>query len=296
MNVKILVVYHKPSTLVKNEVFSPILVGAATNDAKQYFEDTALFDDDVDNISNKNPLYNEMTAVYWAWKNYDKLGNPDYIGLNHYRRFFVFEKLKSPYQEAKDIDGKFFDRIKYSQENISSLLSEGDYIAPMPSSRQSVRLNYARAHRIEDLQLVEKIIADKYPQYLNAARSYLDGNKAYFHNMFVFDKETFFEYCEWMFDILFEFENASEFPPDRMFISERLTGIFLTKLEEDGKKGVFLPTLYLTGSKQPLKAAIAQTKENLRLKNSSMLYAFKPIILYFTPKFILRMRRSKNAK
>ena len=43
-------------------------------------------DNAYDNISELNPLLNEMTAVYWFWKNYKPL--PDYVGFNHYRRFF----------------------------------------------------------------------------------------------------------------------------------------------------------------------------------------------------------------
>ena len=45
-----------------------------------------LGDDTGDNISELNPYLNEMTCLYWLWKHYDEIGNPEYIGLNHYRR------------------------------------------------------------------------------------------------------------------------------------------------------------------------------------------------------------------
>ena len=54
----------------------------------------------------KNRNINELTALYWAWKNYDKLGNPDYIGLMHYRRQFSKEAL-SAYQK--------YDIIAYNE-------------------------------------------------------------------------------------------------------------------------------------------------------------------------------------
>lgn len=34
-----------------------------------------------------NSELNELTSIYWAWKNYDWTGT-DFIGFNHYRRFF----------------------------------------------------------------------------------------------------------------------------------------------------------------------------------------------------------------
>jgi len=296
MNVKILVIYHKPSEIIKNRIFAPILVGAGKSEFKTQFEGSAYFDDCGENISDKNPRYNELTAIYWAWKNYEKLGSPDYIGFCHYRRFFIFEERKSPYYEATKAEADFFDAIAYSEENVKRILDSNYYIAPIPSSRQSVKSNYARAHRIEDLELALEIIREKYPDYASSAEKYLDGSKAYFHNMFVFDKETFFTYCDWLFDILAEFEKRAEVLPDRFFISERLTGIFLTKLEQSHKKGCFLPTLYLTSAKQTFKEAIAQTKSNFRSRQSGILYAMKPIIVYFTPKWILRARRRKNAK
>ena len=55
----------------------------------QWMLDNMIGDDTGDNISELNRNFNELTAIYWAWKNYDKLGNPDYIGLAHYRRFLA---------------------------------------------------------------------------------------------------------------------------------------------------------------------------------------------------------------
>ena len=36
-----------------------------------------------DNIDDLNPLYNEITALYYLWKHH---GDTDYVGLEHYRR------------------------------------------------------------------------------------------------------------------------------------------------------------------------------------------------------------------
>ena len=52
-------------------------------------------DNTGDNISKLNSHYCELTAMYWAWKNMDKLNNPDYIGFMHYRRLFNFNNRRT---------------------------------------------------------------------------------------------------------------------------------------------------------------------------------------------------------
>ncbi|WP_298497297.1 DUF4422 domain-containing protein, partial [uncultured Helicobacter sp.] len=96
-NVKILVSYHKPSVLFKDEVLTPIHLGRAlskeahkdgkvSDEEYEWLCENMIGDDTGENISHLNRYFNEMTGIYWAWKNYDKLGNPEYIGLCHYRR------------------------------------------------------------------------------------------------------------------------------------------------------------------------------------------------------------------
>lgn len=41
-------------------------------------------DDTGDNISEKNPVWCELTPLYWAWKNLPK---SEYFGMAHYRRY-----------------------------------------------------------------------------------------------------------------------------------------------------------------------------------------------------------------
>ena len=94
---KILVSYHKPSTLIKNDIFIPIHVGRDLKDKESkdgkinlddynWLLENMIGDNTGDNISSKNRKYCELTAIYWAWKNYEKIGNPEYIGFMHYRR------------------------------------------------------------------------------------------------------------------------------------------------------------------------------------------------------------------
>lgn len=81
----ILVCAHKQDACLKTPPYQPVQVGRAISQTELPF---AVGDDTGDNISDRNRHYCELTAHYWAWKN---LHDADYIGLNHYRRYFDFE-------------------------------------------------------------------------------------------------------------------------------------------------------------------------------------------------------------
>ena len=72
-----------------------------------------------DNISDKNETYCELTAMYWAWKNIKKI-YPDieYIGLNHYRRYFDFDHIFIPWRQESlsDIKNYRINRKKLNQK------------------------------------------------------------------------------------------------------------------------------------------------------------------------------------
>lgn len=114
-NIKILVAYHKPDVLIQSDILQPIHVGRSLLKKKcdtksienlKILQEEMIGDDTGENISDKNDSYNEMTAIYWAWKNYGALGDPDYIGLMHYRRHFYLNKISEqiPYFECNKIE------------------------------------------------------------------------------------------------------------------------------------------------------------------------------------------------
>lgn len=240
-NVKLLICYHKPATLFKDEIFTPIHVGRANARKKfkpddknfQWLLDNMIGDDTGDNISDRNGSYNEMTSLYWAWKNYDKLGNPDFIGLMHYRRHFVFrEDEKIVYNIENFDEDTYLQEINYSPEKVYEMLEGCDFITHI-GKVINVYNHYIENHRKEDLDLAVEIMLEKYPEYKEITKEYFAGDYSNFCNMFIFNKKLFFEYCEWIFDILEEFERRVDVSEKRFFISERLTGIFIAKLMAD---------------------------------------------------------------
>ena len=87
--VKIFISYKDRHKILKSDILTPIQTGRAIAD--EIFDDM-IGDDTGDNISAENDIYAELTAQYWVWKNYDKIGNPDYVGFMHYRRHFIFNE------------------------------------------------------------------------------------------------------------------------------------------------------------------------------------------------------------
>ena len=247
---KLLICYHKKDVLLKDEILTPIHVGR-TLARKRLGEDNPDFkwlvenmvgDDTGENISAKNSSYNELTAVYWAWKNYDKLGNPDYIGLMHYRRHFIFRPSIDVVEDVDGIDDNYFKRINYNKETIEHLFDDCDYVAHI-GHVDEVYKHYKENHHIEDLDLAISILKDKYPEYATTADAYLKMSYVNLCNMFIMPRNMFFEYCSWLFDILQEFENKVDLSDKRLFISERLTGIFI---EYQKRKGLRQKSLSAT--------------------------------------------------
>ncbi len=88
--VRIVIAAHKKAELPEEECYLPVLAGAALRRGEENLPPYEP-DDQGDNISAKNPLYCELTALYYAWKHLDC----EALGLVHYRRFFAGKKRPS---------------------------------------------------------------------------------------------------------------------------------------------------------------------------------------------------------
>ncbi len=215
-DIKIIVATHKKYWMPSDPMYLPLHVGREGKENLGYTGDNT-----GDNISLKNKNYCELTGLYWAWKNLDA----DYIGVAHYRRHFV----------GKSGGGNKRDKV-ITQVQLEQILKETDIVLPKPRNYY-IETNYSQyvhAHHAEDLDVTREILDEKYPFYVKAFDESMKRTSGHRFNMFIMKKEFFRQYCEWLFDILFELEkrlDISNYSKNDArvfgFVSERLLDVWL---------------------------------------------------------------------
>ena len=208
-NVKILVCCHKDSPLPKDDLLLPIQVGAKISNVSLNIQrDDQINGNEVENISDKNQGFCELTALYWAWKNIKKIyPNLEYIGLNHYRRYFAFDEVRSTGSAIQRHVDTISD-YKVDKCKLEKILSSGKIVTnPKAKLKCSVGASYEHAHNSTDLRILHDVVKELYPEYLDAFNEfYIRTNYFYDCNMFIMPFSEFGQYCEWLFSILFETE------------------------------------------------------------------------------------------
>lgn len=223
-DIAIIVATHKKYLMPSDEMYIPIHVGKEGKPDLGYIGDNT-----GDNISEKNANYCELTGLYWAWKNL----NSDYIGLAHYRRHFsLSKKSKNP-----------FDNV-LKKDELEILL--GKYQIILPKKRhyyiETLYSHYAHTHYKEHLDIVRKIIKEKYPDFLTSFDKTMKKTSGYMFNMMILPNNFMNEYCSWLFDILFELEKEINQPDLSAFqgrfygrVSEIMLNVWLTNKIDAGE-------------------------------------------------------------
>lgn len=259
--IKILISHRERRTVIQSDILQPIQTGC--DEASCCFPDM-LHDNDGPNISDQNAKYCEFTAIYWAWKNYDKLGNPDYIGLMHNRRHLLFnQSLPVPDEKMTWLEPKgsvyLFPPIcpKYmpyiADEAISSYFPKYDVlvIGPqefVPTKYDTIypgpimKTRYLNTAGTEKrfFDIFEKTVCQYAPEYTEELNKFLSGNIMYLCNIFVMRKDLFMQYCKFIFPLLEKIDSqvdSRDFPPAKKrflgYLGEYLTTLFIFRLKKN---------------------------------------------------------------
>ncbi|MDR0950063.1 MAG: DUF4422 domain-containing protein [Candidatus Ancillula sp.] len=244
--------YRMPDVKICGDMYLPIKLGANQDN----FQPDWQGDNTGDNISDKNPYYCELTALYWGWKNLPS--DIGIVGLAHYRRHFSvenpfgysvedrWENILTEKQLDRILNGtsyqKFYDDKTSQDEEIDLIL---------PNRRhywiESNESHYRNAHITKPLDLTREVLFKYFPAYIPSFEKIMRKRSAHMFNMFIARRPIFNEYCEWMFSVLFKLEEAvkkSNIKIDQLdkyesrfygFISELLLDTWIDYKEQTSK-------------------------------------------------------------
>lgn len=226
--IKILIGYHRPSVLLESDIYEPIHLGRAvameaskdgvlSAQSKGWLLDNMIGDDTGDNISCLNRTYNELTGIYWAWKNYKILGDPEYVGFMHYRRHFMFDDWQGS-EDALWLPGASMYAVPYITSKYMSHLRD-ELVVQRVTGQDcvvlksydvknlgvgSVREQYCRlpGQRGEWFDILLATVRRLYPEYAVEVTMLENGSVQYLCNMFIMKRELFREYSEFCFRVL----------------------------------------------------------------------------------------------
>jgi hypothetical protein len=269
-------VHHKRDILLDDfkRLFSPIHGGAAISSLDLGIQR----DDEGANISDRNPNFSELTAIHWIAQQ----PCPDFVGLMHYRRFFVIPK---PFGEVKFLV-KFWRRralyklglrkkaivswrlkAAYSRKIavreagllpgfLRDRLGKYDAVVPRPARiTMTTRAQYAIDHFEKDFDLFLSIMCELHPDLQPSIDRLPNFRHIYPLNMFIFRREIFLDYCDKLFSTLFEMEkriDLSGYDPYQArvfgFLSERFMAIYIDHLKRSRPLCLLeLPVMFYDG-------------------------------------------------
>lgn len=235
-----------------------------------------MFDDDgMDHISFENPVYNELTAQYYMWKN---INSYEYYGLCHYRRYFNFSEKCSKYPRIPAISLKNVKKERYgwTEDTMNKLLERYDVL--VARMEPDAPLNYSGIYDFHKSfgddkrdDLIMECISMLCPEYMEDARAYFAQNEKHMFNMFIMRSDIFHEYCEWLFKLLDLYESRlkivfwgenADLNRTAGFMGEHLLNIYVNHLDRkkihigELQTVMFYDTAQTSGLPQKLKAAI----------------------------------------
>lgn len=174
--------------LVSNDVYK-VLVNH--DDPEEKFQTSLPIyrDYEGENISKDNLVYNEYTGLYWIWQNYPI---KDYIGLNHYRRYYTFlDDIPNINEIFKKYKIVLNERFPLKINNV-------------PTNNRDF---YAEWHNVEDFDLMGAIVKELYPEYADGWDKMAESTYIYPSSIFIMPRRLFNTYMQYIFDVIDEFND-----------------------------------------------------------------------------------------
>ena len=228
-NLSIFVVTHKKYSL-ENLPRGYVTIHAG----RELGKDLGYIGDNTgDNISKLNPYLNELTAMYWIWKN----TSHDYVGTAHYRRFFsnqysykFSEESILTAQQAYELLREYDIIIGTEGLNVNT---QNTLVTVIDSDGDTVLANKA-------FDIMRNMLKIYQPAYLDAFDKIRYSQGFFYCNMLITRKHIYDAFCEWLFS--FVLPTAEEFlktvPVEQLdskrkrilgFCAERMMSVWLLK-------------------------------------------------------------------
>ena len=175
LDLKIFVLTHTdgdlPEVFSNRNIYVPLRMNNQVNPTKR---GDWLTDDMGENISQYNLLINEITGIWWVAKHYAEIGNPSFVGFNHYRRFLQWHP---------------------------TLLKEGTVISTSGfyPTKRLWQVSIRQPRNLFRERFMEKFDGTDLVSWYD---KYWNGHVIYYSNLFITDKSTFFRYFHFLEECL----------------------------------------------------------------------------------------------
>lgn len=210
-NVTVYKMKHVLDKVLQTECIEPgyvrtVQVGTSITEKKQ----VQFYDNDGENISDKNKNFCELTGLYWVWRNQIIKDDDEnaYYGIAHYRRIL---------QLTED------DLFRLRSNNIDVVLPY-----PMPYA-SDIESHHKRYLTDKEWNSVLQALKELQPEYLKAWETISKQEYFYNYNIILAKKDVLREYCEWLFPILFRVEELNS--PECIEKPNRFIGYIAETLE-----------------------------------------------------------------